>query len=63
MGKEKLTFLPYSDGILPERLRIGHLCADVYNPATGNEDERFGFNRKEYPTCVYLLLTFSARQC
>jgi len=42
---EKRTFLPYSRGIDPNRLRIGSLAIDVYNPAQGLETERFKFGR------------------
>jgi len=43
---EKRTFLPYSRGIDPSRLRIGSLAIDVYNPAQGLETERFKFKPK-----------------
>ena len=40
---EKRTFLPYSRGIEPSMLRIGHLAIDTSNPETGREDGRFDF--------------------
>src|SRR5881396_3649756 len=45
MTGEKRTFLPYSRGIDPTRLRIGNLAIDLYNPTTGRETERFKFQR------------------
>ena len=56
MTGEKRTFLPYSRGIDPTRLRIGNLAIDIYNPITGPETERFKFqkssNQDEYETIL-----------
>jgi hypothetical protein len=45
MTGEKRTFLPYSRGIDPTRLRIGNLAIDFYNPTIGRETERFKFQK------------------
>jgi hypothetical protein len=47
--KERLTFLPYSKGIDPGRLRIGQMCVDPYNPSSGLGKQRFLFKKNDYP--------------
>ncbi|QDS76543.1 hypothetical protein FKW77_006225 [Venturia effusa] len=41
----KRTYLPFNDGHTgyPNRMRLGTLCLDIYDPHQGNEDKRFDF--------------------
>jgi hypothetical protein len=43
---EKKIFLPYSRGIDPTTLRIGHLTINTYNPTNDLDTGRLEFREK-----------------
>lgn len=58
MPHEKYTYLPYSRGIDPTRLRLGSLVLDPYNPATGLETNRCKYRARQVVS-VRRLTTFT----